>query len=194
MTVRASETEDRIMSSAKESNVFQTYPSDDAIKMESKEGVVTLTGTFVEGSKKSLAVDTVQRLPEVIGGDNQRVTTGEHAVDNSDAWVGAKVKTAPLIDRNASTSGTTVDVKDGVVTLRGEAASLAQKELSGEDLKDVEGAKEAKNEITMTAVSLQPTQTTDEKIDDASFIAQVKTPLPSHRPSAPRGLRMMSSP
>lgn len=41
--VMASETDDRIESAAKDSYVFKTYFKDDAINIESKDGVVTLT-------------------------------------------------------------------------------------------------------------------------------------------------------
>ena len=41
----ASETDDRIESSAKKTYVFKTYLKDDNIKMKSKDGFVTLTGT-----------------------------------------------------------------------------------------------------------------------------------------------------
>ena len=44
-SVRASETDDRIESSTKQSHVFKTYLKDDAIKTHSKDGAVTLTVT-----------------------------------------------------------------------------------------------------------------------------------------------------
>ena len=40
---------------------------------------------------------------------------------NSDAWLGEKVKATLLFHRNVSGIKTKVDVKDGIVTLRGEA-------------------------------------------------------------------------
>ena len=50
----ASKTDDRIESSAKKSYVFKTYLKDDDIKIESKNGVVTLTGTVSEESHKNI--------------------------------------------------------------------------------------------------------------------------------------------
>ena len=47
-SVRASETDDRIEAAAKKSYVFKTYLKNDAIKTESENGVVTLTGTVAE--------------------------------------------------------------------------------------------------------------------------------------------------
>jgi len=53
--LRASETDDRIESSFKNTYVYKTYLKDDAVKTEAKEGVVTLTGTVAEESHKALA-------------------------------------------------------------------------------------------------------------------------------------------
>ena len=65
--LRANETDDRIESSAKKSYVFKTHLKDDSIKTESRNGVVTLTGTVANSSHKSLAGDTVESLPGVDG-------------------------------------------------------------------------------------------------------------------------------
>ncbi len=177
----ASETDDRIESSAKKSYVFKTQLKDDAIKAESKNGVVTLTGTVAESSHRSLAQDTVESLPGVKSVDNQLIVKGESPAEHSDGWLSMKVKTTLLFHRNVSASGTDVFVKDGIVSLRGEASSQAQKELTTEYASDVEGVKEVKNEMTVGKAPAEPTQTTGEKIDDASITAQVKSSLLSHR-------------
>ena len=75
---------------------------------------------------------------------------------------------------------TEVNTKDGIVTLRGDAASQAQKELTAEYAKDVEGVKDVNNEMTVTK-SAKKTRTVGEKIDDASITAQVKMTLLYHR-------------
>ena len=51
--LRAADTDSRIESSAAKSYVFKTYLKDDSIKTDSKEGVVTLTGTVADASHKS---------------------------------------------------------------------------------------------------------------------------------------------
>jgi hyperosmotically inducible periplasmic protein len=79
-----------------------------------------------------------------------------------------------------SAQTTQVDVKDGIVNLRGDAASLAQKDLTTEYAKDVEGVKDVKNEITVTKTP-KKTRTAGEKIDDSSITAQVKMTLLYHR-------------
>ena len=64
--------------------------------------------------------------------------------------------------------------------MQGEATSQAQKDLTTEYAKDVEGVKDVKNEMTVTKTS-KKTQTAGEKIDDASITAQVKMTLLYHR-------------
>ena len=92
------------------------------------------------------------------------------------------MKSALLFHRNVSASGTTVYVKDGIVTLQGEASSLAQKELTTEYAKDVDNVKEVKNEMTIAKTPpAKPVEATSDKIDDASITAQVKSSLLSHR-------------
>jgi hyperosmotically inducible periplasmic protein len=177
----ASDTDDRIVSSAKKSHVFKTQLRDDSIRTESKDGVVTLTGTVANSSHKSLAEDTVENLPGVRRVDNQLVVKKESAAEHSDGWLSTKVKTTLLFHRNVSATGTEVNVKDGVVTLSGEVANLAQKDLTTEYARDVEGVKEVKNEMTIAKTPAKPAETIGEKIDDASITAQVKSSLLSHR-------------
>jgi osmotically-inducible protein OsmY len=146
----------------------------------SKDGVVTLTGTVSESSHKSLAQDTVESLPGVKSVDNQLLVSGEQPAEHSDTWISMKVKSALLYHRNVSGTGTKVYVKDGVVTLQGEASSLAEKELTTEYAKDIDNVKEVKNEMTIAKTSPAPDSTVGDKIDDASITAEVKSSLLSH--------------
>ena len=178
--LRASQTDDRIESSAKKSYVFKHYLTDDAIKTESKDGVVTLTGTVAEESHISLASDTVSGLPGVKSVDNELTVKGEAPAKHSDTWIALKVKTALLFHRNVRATKTDVNVKDGVVILSGEASSIAQKELTTEYAKDIDNVTEVRNEMTVANLPAKPDETTGEKIDDASITAQVKASLLSH--------------
>jgi len=112
--------------------------------------------------------------------DNRLGVKGALPTENSDAWLRDKVKAALLFHRSVSAGTTEVDVKDGIVTLRGDAASQSQKELTTEYARDVEGVKGVNNEMAVTKTSKKP-QTVGEKIDDASITAQVKLTLLSHR-------------
>jgi hyperosmotically inducible protein len=178
--LRAADTDSRIESSAAKSYVFKTYLKDDSIKTVSKDGVVTLTGTVAEASHKSLAQDTVTSLPGVKSVDNQLLVKGEQPAEHSDAWITLKVKSALLFHHNVSATGTAVYTKNGIVTLQGEASSLAEKELTTEYAKDVDNVKAVKNEMTIAKNPAIPSETTGDKIDDASITAQVKSSLLSH--------------
>jgi len=178
MPMYASEMDDRIESSARKSYVFKTYLSDDDIQIQSRDGAVTLTGVVSEESHKSLAYETVAGLPGVKSVDNKLELKGTSPLENSDAWLVAKVKATLLFHPSLNARKTEVDVKDGFVTLRGEAASQSQKELTTEYAKDVEGVKDVNNEMT---VSKTTKKTVGEDIDDASITAQVKISLLYHR-------------
>ncbi|MBI5675077.1 MAG: BON domain-containing protein [Nitrospirae bacterium] len=179
MPVCANEMDDRIESSFKKSHVFTTYLKDDDIKIKSEDGAVTLKGTVAEEYHKSLAHDTVASLPGVKNVDNRLEVKGEHPAEMSDAWITAKVKTTLLFHRSVSAM-TEVSTKEGNVILRGEADNQAQKDLTTEYVKDIEGVKDVNNEMTVPKTS-KMTPTVGETIDDASITAQVKMTLLFHR-------------
>jgi osmotically-inducible protein OsmY len=178
--VHASKMDSRIELSAKQSYVFKTYLQADDIKIQSANGVVSLTGTVSEESHKSLARETVANLPGVKSVDNRLEVKGELPDENSDAWVMMKVKTTLWFHRSVSGFKTEVkNVKDGIVTLTGEATSQAQKDLTTEYAKDVQGVKNVKNEMTVAVT--KTSRTVGQNIDDASITAQVKMMLLYHR-------------
>ncbi len=176
--LHASELDTKIEAAAKSSYVFKNFLMDDAIKTESKEGVVTLTGIVHEDSHKQLAQDTVTGLPGVKSVTNQ-IEVKESPPASSDTWLYMKVKSALAFHRSVSAYHTQVALKEGVVTLTGDAASQAQKDLATEYAQDVEGVKEVKNEMTVT--DKPPGPTLAEIIDDASINAQVRMALLTHR-------------
>jgi hyperosmotically inducible protein len=178
--LRAADTDSRIESSAAKSYTFKTYLKDDSVKVDSKDGVVTLTGTVAEASHKSLAENTVASLPGVKSVDNKLLIKGEQPAEHSDAWITMKVKTALLFHRNVSGTGTSVYTKDGVVTLQGVASSMAQKELTTEYAKDIDNVKSVNNEMTIAKTPATADATAGDKIDDASITAEVKSSLQSH--------------
>jgi len=179
--LRASENDDKIESSFKKSYVYQTFLKNDSVKTEAKEGVVTLTGTVSEESHKALAQETVAGLPGVTRVDNQLATKAEAAAENADIWIGRKVNLTLLFHRNVNAGKTVIEVKNGIVTLKGEASSTAQKELTTEYANDIEGVKTVNNEMTVAKTPEPTERTAAEKVDDASITAQVKTALSNHR-------------
>jgi len=181
MPLRASETDERIESSFNKTYVYKTYLKDEKIKINSKDGAVTLTGSVADETHKPMAADTAEALPGVKSVDDQITITGDRPTANSDTWVSMKVKSALLFHSNVNAHKTNVYVKEGIVTLRGEASSQAQKDLTGEYAKDVDGVKSIKNELTVAAAPTKASETVGETIDDASITAQVKGSLLAHR-------------
>ena len=182
----ASETDDQIMSSAKESYVFKTFLKDGDVQIQSKDGVVTLSGTVNEESHRLLAQETAANLPGVKSVNNELELKGERPAEMSDAWITLKVKSTLLFHRSVSAM-TEVNTKDGVVTLKGEADNQAQIDLTTAYARDIDGVKEVMNEMTVektpeTPVEKKPEEKTlGDKIDDASITALVKAALLSHR-------------
>jgi osmotically-inducible protein OsmY len=178
--VQASQMDDRIESTARNSYVFKTFLQDDDIKIASSDGNVTLTGIVADNFNKSLAQETLAGIPGVKNVDNRLGVKGESPTANSDAWLRNKVKATLLFHRSVNGLKIEVNVKDGIVNLRGGAESLAQKELAAEYARDVEGVKGVNNEMILTNTA-NKTQTVGQKIDDASITAQVKLSLLYHR-------------
>jgi osmotically-inducible protein OsmY len=180
--VYAAQTDDRIVSSARESYIFKTYLKDDDIKIQSKDGAVTLTGFVNEVSHKTLATNIVADLPGVISVDNRLEVKDAPPTANSDALLRDKVKSAFMFHRSVNADQIEVGVKDGIVTLRGTATSQAQKDLTTAYARDVNGVNDVNNEMTVskTGDNSLPTAIV-EKIDDASITAQVNMALLFHR-------------
>jgi hyperosmotically inducible periplasmic protein len=177
----ATQTNDRIESSARKSYVFITYLSGDDIGITTtNDSIVTLTGTVSEWSHRSLAEETVLGFPGVVRVEDKLEVKGGHPDETSDVWTGMKVKFILMFHKNVSSLATEVVVKDGIVTLRGKAASEAQKELTTEYAKDVEGVKSVKNDMTVEKAGKTTVEKVTEYVDDASITAQVKLALLFH--------------
>ena len=179
-SLRASDMDGSIESSAAKSYVFKTYLTNDSIKIESKNGIVTLIGTVSDAKDRALAQDTVENLPGVKSVDDQLKISRAQPAEHSDTWISMKVKWALLFHRDVSATGTDVYVNDGVVTLEGKASSLAEKELTTEYAKDVDHVTAVKNDMTIAKTVSIP-GTTGDKVDDASVTAEVKAALLSQR-------------
>ena len=76
-----------------------------------------------------------------------------------------------------SATGTEVFAKDEAVTLRGEATNEAQKDLTTEYAKDVEGVKNVKNEMTVPTAAMKPGETTMGEKNGVSPIPEPATML-----------------
>jgi len=165
----------------KDSFTYRTFLKDEHIKISEKNGAVTLSGDVINESHKLVAQHTAEALPGVKSVDNRIEFKGDRPAENSDNWIGMKVKAGLLFHSKVSGVKTEVNVKDGMVTLKGEASSQAQKELTTEYARDIEGVKGVSNELKVVSSSQKQGETVGELIDDASITAQVKTTLMLHR-------------
>lgn len=179
--VQASDVDDRIGPAFQQTYVYKVFLQEDDIDIAANEGAVTMTGTVAEEAHKQMAQDLMEGLPGVVSVDNQLVTREEADAENADTWIGRKVKLALMFHRNVNAGQTTVAVKDGVVTLTGEAASEEQRALTADYAGDIEGVTEVKNELTVVEPLVPAERTMGEKLDDLSITAQVKTALLTHR-------------
>lgn len=169
-----------IISSARSSYVFNNYLKGDDIKIECKDGAVTLTGIISEYFHKSLAEVTMTDISGVRSVDNRLEVKDAPPTANSDAWFHDKVKATLLFHRSVSAKDTEVEVKDGIVTLRGNATSAAQKDLTTEYANDVEGVIKVINEMVVAVPVEKPARTTKEQVDDVSVAALVRMALVLH--------------
>jgi osmotically-inducible protein OsmY len=151
----ASDLDSRIEASAKASYNFKTYLKDDSIKIQSADGVVTLTGRADSEAHKEL-VGVVAK--DVEGGRTVRnqlvVAAGEPAVQPltekvDDASITAQVKTVLLFHKSTHALATKVATTKGVVTLRGEAVNEAEKDLVTKLAEDIQGVKQVKNRMSV---------------------------------------------
>lgn len=184
MPVHASTTDERIESSARDSYIFKNYLNKDAIQISSKDGVVTLTGSVTEEPHKKLALETVANLPGVKSVNNQLVSKDAQVAGSMDTLVKERVKLEMQSHRNLSATSQDVQVKDGVVTVRGEATNKAQIDLTTEYVKDVDGVKEVNNEMVVAHTGKTMGEKAEDvgtSIDDASITALVKATLLYHR-------------
>ena len=66
-----------------------------------------------------------------------------------DASITALVKMTLLYHRSTSALNTRVETNDGVVTLRGKAKNISEKDLAAKFVKDVRGVKSVKSRMTI---------------------------------------------
>jgi osmotically-inducible protein OsmY len=158
VALRASETDDSIESSFKNSFVYKTVLKDEHIKISSKDGAVTLSGSVANETHKPMAQDTAEALPGVKSVDNRIIV---------------------LLNVNAhETDVSVIDLTRRVPFIR---TGQPQKEQTTEFAKDVEGVKEVENGMSVAKASEKPAETVGESINDASITADVRKSLSSHR-------------
>lgn len=180
----ASVSDDQIVKSVKNTFIFKTFLKSDDVKIECKDGVVTLTGIVANSARKRLAEMTVEDIEGVKQVDNKLTLKGAEPTENSDAWVKEKVEATLALHRSVYDSRIEVSVLDGKVTLNGVAAGYPKKALATAYAEDVEGVLKVKNEMTVSIPRKSTRYKAEQHIDDASISAQVRYALMSHRSTA----------
>lgn len=169
----------------KHSYTYRTTLDNNA-KVDVDNGVATLTGKVRNEEESRLAEDTAAAF----AGVNQvvnKLKIADETKPGSDEWIALKIRSRLLVKANVSLTSTKVDVRNGVVYLTGTADNLAQKTLTEEYVKDIEGVRSVTNDIQVVdndaarMASHDNRSTVGEKIDDSSITAQVKYELFSHR-------------
>lgn len=188
----ASENDELIKSSIWKTYAFKTYLAEDSIIVEVDKGVVTLSGTVLVDSHRTLAKETVQNILGVKTVENNLDTEAEVAARKADYWIGKKVTLSLMFHRNVNAGDTTVEVKNGVVTLKGQAINTAQKDLTAEYAKDISGVTSVSNEMTVATTPPPPARTLGEKIDDASIVGLVKAELASRHSTSSIDIKVMA--
>jgi len=112
--------------------------------------------------------------------DNKLEVKGVQPAEKSDGWITTKVKTTLFFHKSVS-SMTEVKHQRRNRDLKGDADNQAQKDLTTEYAKDVEGVKDVQNEMVVSKTAKKTHTKVGEKIDDASITALVKTTLLYHR-------------
>ncbi len=191
----ASETDENLEASARGAYVFRTLLSEEGISMEVSNGMVTLRGSVGIGLQRELAEEAVAALPGVKSIDNQIVVkpSPPEAVDE---LLALRVRTILGLHRSGRHHAGRLEVKGGVVTLKGEAENEAMRTLAAEYAADVEGVTGVKNELTLA--SPKATEAAAKvgnghtagapgvaepaaEVDDPSIAAQVRMALRAHR-------------
>lgn len=116
------------------------------IKIETKNGRVTLTGTTVNAESKEAAGRLALGTRGVVSVSNQLAISNKTATQDAsqaitDSWITAKVKSTFFYSRNVSGSDIEVNTVNGVVTLKGHVDSGSERALAIELAQNLRGVK-----------------------------------------------------
>jgi hyperosmotically inducible protein len=124
-----------------------------------EDGVVTLNGTASSQAQKDLTAEYAtdvegvksvnNEMTVVLDGSTKDEETLGEVID--DASITAQVKLSLASHRSTSALRTGTETRDGVVTLTGEAANQAEKDLVSKLTRDIYGVKGVNNNMTLKA-------------------------------------------
>ncbi len=164
----------RIEAAARRTFAFRVHLREDAVDLQARNGVVTLTGTVSDGFHRTLAEETVAGLPGVRSVENRLKVRPDAPAEASDAWLAARVRAALRYRRDLRAERIDVEVREGIATLSGSVPAARDRDRAGAVVRDVAGVREVRNTLTLDTAVARPLA---ERLDDATITAQVKVML-----------------
>lgn len=153
-----------IMTKVKLALLFHKNVNATATEVAVSKGVVTLRGKASSSAQKDLTTEYAQDVEGVISVANEMTVslTAQKKSDTAkskkpetlgktvdDASITALVKATLFSHRSTSALNTSVETKDGLVTLGGKAKNAAERDLAEKLVNDVHGVKKVVNNITV---------------------------------------------
>lgn len=127
-----------------------------AIDVDTKNGIVTLTGQAKSAEEKA-AAEKVARDVRGVRNVHNELTVGasERSVKEriSDAAITAKIKSRLAVKKDAPSLGVNINTNEGVVTLEGTVNSAAEKENVEKIVKETKGVQQVIDNLTVSATN-----------------------------------------
>lgn len=131
------------------------------MNVDTKNGVVTLSGEVASQAEADLAEQIAANTSEVLSVENKLKISGDQnklseiaALEGrqakqqvSDSWITAKVKSALLYNRSVDGTDIDVETRDGIVTLRGRVDSAFEKEQAISISRNIQGVKAVEDKL-----------------------------------------------
>jgi osmotically-inducible protein OsmY len=171
-----------VNSAIRDSDAFRHALKNDEISVASRNGDVVLSGKVFEEYHLTLAQETALASPGVVSVRNDLTLARPDPVQDSNAWITARVKEAFVIHRAASAVDAVVEVENGVVYLDGETVGEAQKSAASAYAREVPGVLRVENRMTVAGTDAAVKSAVLDDMDDAATTLRVKTDLLLHRP------------
>jgi hyperosmotically inducible periplasmic protein len=153
-----------LVTKVKSTLLYHRHVSGSETEVLAQDGTITLRGKAVSEAQKDLATEYAKDVEGVKNVKNEMTVisaaskpdekTVSQKMDDmmesiDDASITALVKMTLLNHRSTSALKTTVETKEGVVTLSGEAKNAAEKDLAVKLVNDVHGVKRVVNNMTI---------------------------------------------
>jgi hyperosmotically inducible protein len=198
----ASETDENLEASARGAYVFRKLLAEEGLSIEVSNGTVTLRGSVETALQRELAEEAVTALAGVRSIDNQIAIKPAQPAE-ADVLLARTVKTILGWHQSGRVPAAHLEVKEGVVILKGETDDEGARAMVAEYAAGIDGVKEVRNELTLKPVKSEnglaaktpeapaaPKPAAHDaaaEVDDPSITAQARMALRLHRPT--RGLK-----